>query len=148
MDRGLKFHKSKLKYSKSKDVSEYREFYLLDEILHLSGIADRIIIKENRLIIVEHKNLYEMDYIVYGTKMQLIFLAKLAEKQFDLPVDSIEVRTNFGRKINMELSPKNYIELDLIINEIRELYEYQIFPDGTSNSKQCQPCEYRRFCFT
>ena len=147
MDKGLDFHKSKLKQQIRSQNIEYREYYLLDETEKLTGIADRIIIKNNTISVIEHKNLYELDYIVYNNKMQLLFLAKLASKHFGMPVRNIEIRTNFGKKVKLDITNNDFEEVKMIINEIRELYRKQMMPEPTDNPRQCNPCEYRNICF-
>ncbi len=146
MTYGLKFHFNKKKQIKSMFAIEHREYYMEYNDLHLSCIADLIIERKNSIIIVEFKNYYDYKQINIGIKLQLCFIAIIAEQHFKKKVDHIEVRTNMGKKWKIKLEKNDYDRTYKIIEEIRDMYKLSIIPEPTKNKNRCFACEYKNIC--
>lgn len=122
-----------------------RRVSLSDPVLRIHGIADLILLVDDRLYACDYK--LEARRIERGARLQLAAYAIMAERLYGLPCEALIVLTGKPMRLLVaKWSAELRAEVEAAIGQVRAILEAGILPASDAGPEKCGICEYLNYC--
>lgn len=125
------------------------DVYLASAETGIRGIVDEVLfLEDGGAAPLDYKFAEYKDRIYKTYRNQLVFYARLIQENYNVPVNKgfIVYTRSKNRLVEVEITEKDYKELDKIINHLKDIIQACRYPKPTSVKRRCLDCCYKNIC--
>ncbi len=115
----------------------------------IRGIIDEILFLENKNAVpLDYKYAEYKEKVFKTYQYQLVFYGQLIKDNYNVSVNKgfIVYTRSRNKLVEVEIKDKDFIELEKIINKLKNIIYYCKYPKPTSVKSRCPDCCYRNIC--
>ena len=129
-------------------IERKKSVYLSSE-RGIRGIVDEILfLDDGSAAPLDYKYAEYKERTFKNHKYQLTFYGQLIQENYDVPVKRgfIIYTRSRNKLIEVPITEKMYLELDIIISDLIDVVQKGIYPKPTRYKQRCPDCCYRNLC--
>ncbi|OHD58992.1 MAG: CRISPR-associated protein Cas4 [Spirochaetes bacterium GWF1_49_6] len=125
------------------------EPYLVSPRYHLKGIVDEVLITgSGEYIVLDYKfaEYKEVLFDTYKTQLSIYGLCIRDIYQAEMVRGFIVFTRSSNKLVEVPLSKDDYRKVAVILNEMLEIIQAEMYPKGKRSRNKCMDCTYRKLC--